>query len=94
MRLLKWTLDVFTSSTAECQYLWSDLPLGLQTAHDNAVRPALSAILGSAFAFNRSSKVRGRTLEGLQDKKEKRKDKNSLILKRRDLRRNIADAAE
>ena len=54
-----------------------DLPLGFVTAHDKAVRPALSAILESAFAANRSFRVRRQTPEGLQDKKLKKKKKNA-----------------
>ena len=54
--------------TSRQQQLDEDIPLGFVTAHDKAVRPAVSAILGSAFAANKSFKVRRQTPEGLQDK--------------------------
>lgn len=44
-----------------------DLPLGLETAQDKAVRPQLSAMLGSALASSKSFKVARRTLTGLQN---------------------------
>ena len=44
-----------------------DLPLGLETAQDKAVRPELSAMLGSALASSKSFKVARRTLAGLQN---------------------------
>lgn len=60
-----------------------DLPLGFVTAHDKAVRPALSAILESAFAANRSFRVRRQTPEGLQDKKLKKKKRKMHVKKRK-----------
>ena len=44
-----------------------DLPFGLETAQDKAVRPELSAMLGSALASSKSFKVARRTLAGLQN---------------------------
>ena len=47
------------------------VPLWLVTAHDRAVRSALSVMLGSALASNKSCKVARDTLAGLQKKKKK-----------------------
>lgn len=42
------------------------IPVLLVTAHDRAVRPTLSAILGSALTCNKSCRVVRHTLAGLQ----------------------------
>lgn len=42
------------------------VPLWLVTAHDRAVRSALSVMLGSALASNKSCKVARDTLVGLK----------------------------
>ena len=47
------------------------IPISFVTAHDRAVRPTLSAILGSAFACNKSCRVLRHTLAGLQNKNQK-----------------------
>ena len=47
------------------------IPISFVTAHDRAVRRTLSAILGSAFACNKSCRVLRHTLAGLQNKNQK-----------------------
>ena len=46
----------------------SAIPILLVTAHDRAVRPTLSATLGSALACNKSCRVVRHTLAGLKNK--------------------------